>query len=81
MFWGVFFWRARALGLSLTAGLALALWSAHFLRRALESEIQEPYAWRDDRHRARARVDPEVPVMPSSHPTIRAVAGRRDSRG
>ena len=46
------------------------------LRRALEPEIQEPYAWRDDRHRARARVDPEVPVMPSSHPTIRAVARR-----
>ena len=51
------------------------------LRRALESEIQEPYAWRDDRHRARARVDPEVPVMPSSHPTIRGAARRRACRG
>jgi len=44
VFWGVFFWRARALGLSLTAGLALALWSAHFLRRALESAFVHRYS-------------------------------------
>ena len=48
------------------------------LRRALEAEIQEPYARRDDRLGARSCVDPEVPVMPSSHPTIRA---RRHGRG
>jgi hypothetical protein len=41
------------------------------LWRALEPEIQEPYARRDDGHRAPSRVDPAVPVMPSSHPTIR----------
>ncbi len=50
------------------------------LRRALEPKIQEPYARRDDCHRARARKDPGVPVMPSSHPTIRAVTRRRDCR-
>jgi very-long-chain enoyl-CoA reductase len=44
VFWGVLCWRASTLGLSFTAGLALALWSLHFVRRTLESAFVHRYS-------------------------------------
>jgi very-long-chain enoyl-CoA reductase len=44
VFWGVLSWRANALGLSLTAGLSLLLWSAHFVRRTWESAFVHRYS-------------------------------------
>jgi len=45
VFWSVLLWRTRSLGASLTldAIVGAALWSAHFLRRSLESAFLHRY--------------------------------------
>jgi len=44
VFWGVLSWRASALGVSLGAGLAAALWTFHFARRTWESAFVHRYS-------------------------------------
>ena len=44
VFLGVLTWRARGLGVSVTAGLACALWCVHFVRRTLESAFVHRYS-------------------------------------
>jgi very-long-chain enoyl-CoA reductase len=44
MFWGVLFWRAPGFDWSLTAGLAAALWTVHFVRRTWESAFVHRYS-------------------------------------
>ncbi|HET7544212.1 MAG TPA: hypothetical protein VFK05_30285 [Polyangiaceae bacterium] len=44
VFWGVLVWRSTALGISLTAALASALWTAHFVRRTWESAFVHRYS-------------------------------------
>jgi len=44
VFWSVLGLRGRTLGLSLTAGMASALWSAHFVRRSWESAFVHRYS-------------------------------------
>ena len=44
VFWGVFAWRLSGLAVSSTAVLAAALWSAHFVRRTLESAFLHRYS-------------------------------------
>ena len=44
VFWGVLIWRSRALGLPGTASLGAALWTAHFVRRTLESAVVHRYS-------------------------------------
>jgi very-long-chain enoyl-CoA reductase len=43
VFWGVLVFRARGVGWSSTALLAAVLWSAHFVRRTLESAFVHRY--------------------------------------
>jgi len=44
VFAGVFAWRTGELGVSVTAGLAAALWCLHFVRRAWESAFVHRYS-------------------------------------
>jgi very-long-chain enoyl-CoA reductase len=44
VFWAMLIWRAQALGVSFTASLATLLWSAHFVRRTLESAFVHRYS-------------------------------------
>jgi len=44
VFWAVLGFRARGLGVSVTASLAAALWSLHFVRRAWESAFVHRYS-------------------------------------
>ncbi|HEX2671839.1 MAG TPA: hypothetical protein VHM25_13245 [Polyangiaceae bacterium] len=44
VFWAVLGFRAQTLGVSLTAGVATALWSAHFIRRTVESAFVHRYS-------------------------------------
>jgi very-long-chain enoyl-CoA reductase len=44
VFWAVLLWRTRGVGFSAQAMLAAALWTAHFLRRTLESAFVHRYS-------------------------------------
>jgi very-long-chain enoyl-CoA reductase len=44
VFWAVLCWRLRGLEVSLTAALATALWSLHFVRRTWESAFVHRYS-------------------------------------
>jgi very-long-chain enoyl-CoA reductase len=44
VFWAVLLWRAPSAGLNANAELGAALWSAHFLRRTLESAFVHRYS-------------------------------------
>lgn len=44
IFWGVLWWRSRAVALSAVATLGATLWTAHFVRRSLESAFVHRYS-------------------------------------
>ena len=44
VFWSVLVWRSRGTGLPATASLGAALWTAHFVRRTLESAVVHRYS-------------------------------------